>query len=104
MATILQVPTLNQGTVLCGATPQGPVGTLLAHITEEAEETGHKNGEHDLAWGLNQNLLDLINSLLEAMFYLKRAYLPSHPNWHSGGPVVSEFPSCENRHPVRHSQ
>ena len=69
MATILQVPTLNQGTVLRGATPQGPVGNPLVHITEEAEETGHKNGEHDLAWGLNQNLLYLINSLLEAMFY-----------------------------------
>ena len=65
----LHVPTLDQGTVLEGATHLGPLGTPLAHITEEAEETGPKNGECDLAWGLNQNLLFLINSLLEAIFY-----------------------------------
>lgn len=34
-----------QGTVLGGATPQGPVSHPLVHITEEVEETGHKNGE-----------------------------------------------------------
>ncbi|KAJ1079397.1 hypothetical protein K5549_021590, partial [Capra hircus] len=65
----LHVPTLDQGTVLEGATHLGPLDTPLAHITEEAEETGPKNGERDLAWGLNQNLLFLINSLLEAIFY-----------------------------------
>ncbi|NP_001193712.1 uncharacterized protein LOC113900088 isoform X2 [Bos indicus x Bos taurus] len=65
----LHVPTLDQGTVLEGATHLGPLGIPPAHITEEAEETRPKNGEHDLAWGLNQNLLFLINSLLEAIFY-----------------------------------
>ena len=65
----LHVPTLDQGTVLEGATHLGPLGIPPAHITEEAEETGPKNGERDLAWGLNQNRLFLINSLLEAIFY-----------------------------------
>ena len=47
----LHVPTLDQGTVLEGATHLGPLGIPPAHITEEAEETRPKNGEHDLASG-----------------------------------------------------
>lgn len=69
LETTLHVPTLDQGTVLEGATHQGPLGTPPVHITEEAEETGPKNVERDLAWSLNQNLLFLINSLLETTFY-----------------------------------
>ncbi|XP_055293164.1 synapsin-1-like [Moschus berezovskii] len=69
LETTLHVPTLDQGTVLEEATHQGPLCTPPAHITEETEETGPKNGKPDLACGLNQNLLFLINSLLEAMFY-----------------------------------
>lgn len=66
---------MTQGMVLEGKIPQGPVGTALVHLTKEAEERGHKNGEPelgcpaDLAWSLKQNLLFLINSLPEALFY-----------------------------------
>ncbi|CAK7302061.1 hypothetical protein VULLAG_LOCUS9421 [Vulpes lagopus] len=68
---------MAQGMVLGGTTPQGPVGTPLAmvqgpahpdpamaqspvcpnlaHLTKEAEERGHKNGEPaDLSWGLTR--------------------------------------------------
>ncbi|CAI9176703.1 unnamed protein product [Rangifer tarandus platyrhynchus] len=38
LETTLHVPTLDQGTVLEGATHQGPLGTPMVHITEEAEE------------------------------------------------------------------
>lgn len=64
-ATVVNALATVQGYVLVGATPQGPVGTTLAmfqgsvlgqlplgpmgsvlvHITEEAKETGPKNGE-----------------------------------------------------------
>lgn len=44
LGTGLEEATL-QGTLLGGATLQGPVSHPLVHITEKVEETGHKNGE-----------------------------------------------------------
>lgn len=55
----------------------------------------------DLAWSLNQNLLFLINSLPEAMFYSLRVCLPSYPTWYPSGLVASSY---TNEHPARHSQ
>lgn len=66
---------MAQSTVLGRNTPQGTLGPHLVHITKEAEERGHENGKPelgclaDLAWSPKQNLLFLINSLPEAIFY-----------------------------------